>query len=93
MTPFEQEYRWHQQQARLSREDNKTDSGIPLSALPNCRTARIPGPEVDTLSRDFLESMSKEQLMAVAQELYQDCNRLRGELHVLMAVDPNYKEP
>jgi hypothetical protein len=93
VTQFEQEYRWHQEQARLNREDERHDSGIPSHALPSVRTAQAPPLSVDELSRDYLDTLTRAQLTSLAQELYLDCNRLRGELHVLMAVDPNYKEP
>jgi hypothetical protein len=81
-----EEMRWHEVQDRLSRAENKTDSGIPLSALPSVRTARLPGLEVDELSRDFLDSLTRDQLTALAQEMYQDCNRLRRELDALQGV-------
>jgi hypothetical protein len=77
---FAKEQRWRDQQDRLSRAENKTDSGIPFSALPSQRTTRLPGLEVDALSRDFLDSLTRDQLSAMAQEMYQDCNRLRREL-------------
>jgi hypothetical protein len=81
-----EEMRWHEEQARLSREENKTDSGIPLEALPSLRTARLPGLEVDELSRDFLDSLTRDQLSAIAQELYLDTNRLRRELDALQGI-------
>jgi hypothetical protein len=81
-----EEMRWHEEQARLSREDNRTDSGIPLEALPSVRTTQPPGLEVDELSRDFLDSLTRDQLSAIAQELYLDTNRLRRELDALQGV-------
>jgi hypothetical protein len=71
---------WHEQQDRLSREDNKTDSGIPLHALPSVRTTLAPPPSVDELDRDFFQAMSKEELITVAYELHLDAARLRREL-------------
>jgi hypothetical protein len=82
---FAREQRWRDQQDRLSREENKTDSGIPLGALPSVRTSRLPGLEVDELSRDFLERFSREQLIELVQETYLGFNRLRRQLEQLRA--------
>jgi hypothetical protein len=92
-TPFAKEHRWHKEQDRLNAAVDRTDSGIPLHALPSLRTAQAPPPCVDQLDRDYLDSLTRDQLTSLARELYSDCNRLRSELHVLMAVDPSYKEP
>jgi hypothetical protein len=83
---FAKEQRWRDQQDRLSREENKTDSGIPLHALPSVRTAQAPRPCVDELSRDYLDSLTRDQLTSLAQDLYLDCNRLRAELDAVQGV-------
>jgi hypothetical protein len=80
---FAREQRWRDQQDRQSREENKTNSGIPLGALPSLRTARLPGLEVDELSRAFLERLSQGQLIELAQEMYVGFNRLRRQLEQL----------
>jgi hypothetical protein len=77
MTPFEEEYSWHQEQDRLNAADDRTDSGIPLHVLHS------PPPPDDPLD---LAGLTSEQIAAIAQELYRDCNRLRRELDALQGV-------
>jgi hypothetical protein len=63
MTPFEQEYRWQQQQDRLNAADDQTDSGIPLHVL---HSPPPPPPPEEALD---LAGMTLEQVVIIAQEL------------------------
>jgi hypothetical protein len=93
MTQFEEEYRWHQEQARLSREDDKTDSGITLHALPSQRTARHARQEpLELAQRMHRIAMRWTKDCRSTLELWRrwyawlDCNRLRAELDAVQGV-------
>jgi hypothetical protein len=48
---------------------------------------KVPTPFVDQLSRGFLDSLTKERLITIAQELYVDSLRLRRELDAANGVN------
>jgi hypothetical protein len=90
-TPFAKEHRWHEQQARLMEQDCQaerherfyvpTDEEVAEEAKRRA-ALRTPPPQpvVDQLERVYLDTLTRDQLTSLAQELYLDANRLRHEL-------------
>jgi hypothetical protein len=95
MTPFEQEYRWHQQQARLMEQDRRvlaherfyvpSDEEV-AEELKRREVAQEAKRRADSQAPLNLEGMTLAEVSIIVQELYRDCTRLRAELDAVQGV-------